>query len=137
VNASTSSAVLMVGVRDPGDGTAATPEPAVTVLDGPSPGARLLRPTDALDDAAGRALQRVAADVIACAPALIMVDLSAVGTVTADGVAALVVVAETAGEADIGLEVVAGDRMRATLGENDVHDLFELYETVDEALEAM
>jgi len=121
----------------PGGGTAATPEPAVTVLDGPSPGARLLRPTDALDDAAGRALQRVAADVIACAPALILVDLSAVGTVTADGVAALVVVAETDGEADIGLEVVAGERMRATLAENDVHDLFELYETVDEALEAM
>ena len=121
----------------PGGGTAATPEPAVTVLDGPSPGARLLRPTDALDDAAGRALQRVAADVIACAPALILVDLSAVGTVTADGVAALVVVAETAGEADIGLEVVAGERMRATLAENDVHDLFELYETVDEALEAI
>ena len=121
----------------PGGGTAATPEPAVTVLDGPSPGARLLRPTDALDDAAGRALQRVAADVIACAPALILVDLSAVGTVTADGVAALVVVAETAGEADIGLEVAAGARMRATLAENDVHDLFELYETVDEALEAM
>ena len=121
----------------PGGGTAATPEPAVTVLDGPSPGARLLRPTDALDDAAGRALQRVAADVIACAPALILVDLSAVGTVTADGVAALVVVAETAGEADIGLAVVAGDRMRAALAENDVHDLFELYETVDEALEAM
>ena len=121
----------------PGGGTAATPEPAVTVLDGPSPGARLLRPTDALDDAAGRALQRVAADVIACAPALILVDLSAVGTVTADGVAALVVVAETAGEADIGLEVVAGQRMRATLAENDVHDLFELYETVDEASEAI
>ena len=121
----------------PGGGTAATPEPAVTVLDGPSPGARLLRPTDALDDAAGRALQRVAADVIACAPALILVDLSAVGTVTADGVAALVVVAETAGEADIGLAVVARDRMRAALAENDVHDLFELYETVDEALEAM
>ena len=121
----------------PGGGTPAIPEPAVTVLDGPSPGARLLRPTDALDDAAGRALQRVAADVIACAPALILVDLSAVGTVTADGVAALVVVAETAGEADIGLEVVAGERMRATLAENDVHDLFELYETVDEALEAI
>jgi hypothetical protein len=33
--------------------------------------------------------------------------------------------------------VVAGDRMRATLGENDVHDLFELYETVDEAMGAM
>jgi hypothetical protein len=27
--------------------------------------------------------------------------------------------------------------MRAALAENDVHDLFELYETVDEALEAM
>jgi anti-anti-sigma regulatory factor len=121
----------------PGDGTAAAPEPAVTVLDGPSPGVRLLRPTDALDDAAGRALQRVAADVIACAPAFVLVDLSAVDTVTADGVAALVVVAETAGEADIGLAVVAGDRMRATFAENDVHDLFELYETVDEALEAM
>lgn len=80
-----------------GGGTAAAPEPAVTMLDGPSPGARLLRPTDALDDAAGRALQRVAADVIASAPAFVMVDLSAVDTVTADGVVALVVVAETAG----------------------------------------
>jgi len=120
-----------------GGGSAAAPEPAVTVLDGPQPGARLLRPTDALDDTAGRALQRVAADVLACAAPFVVVDLSAVDTVTADGVAALVVVAETAGEADIGLEVVAGARMRATLAENDVHDLFELYETVDEALEAM
>jgi anti-anti-sigma regulatory factor len=120
-----------------GSGSAAAPEPAVTVLDGRWPGARLLRPTDALDDSAGRALQRVAADVLACAPPFVLVDLSAVDTVTADGVAALVVVAETAGEADIGLAVVAGDRMRVALAENDVHDLFELYETVDEALEAM
>ena len=118
------------------DGSAAS-EPAVRVLDGPSPGALLLRPTNALDDAAGRALQRVAADVLACAPPFVLVDLSAVDTVTADGVAALVVVAETAGEADIGLAVVAGDRMRNALAENDVHDLFELYETVDEASEAM
>jgi len=120
-----------------GGGSAAAPEPAVTVLGGPAPGARLLRPTNALDDTAGRALQRVAADVLACAAPFVVVDLSAVDTVTADGVAALVVVAETAGEADIGLAVVAGDRMRAALAENDVHDLFELYETVDEALEAM
>ncbi len=118
-------------------GSAAAPEPAVTVLDGPVPGVRLLRPTDALDHTTGRVLQRVAVDVLACAPPFVLVDLSAVDTVTADGVAALVVVAETAGEADIGLAVVAGDRMRAALAENDVHDLFELYETVDEALEAM
>jgi anti-anti-sigma regulatory factor len=118
------------------DGSAAS-EPAVRVLDEPSPGALLLRPTNALDDAAGRALQRVAADVLASAPPFVLVDLSAVDTVTADGVAALVVVAETAGEADIGLAVVAGDRMRNALAENDVHDLFELYETVDEASEAM
>lgn len=118
------------------DGSAAS-EPAVRVLDGPSPGALLLRPTNALDDAAGRALQRVAADVLASVPPFVLVDLSAVDTVTADGVAALVVVAETAGEADIGLAVVAGDRMRKALAENDVHDLFELYETVDEASEAM
>ena len=117
------------------DGSAAS-EPAVRVLDGPSPGALLLRPTNALDDAAGRALQRVAAEVLASAPPFVLVDLSAVDTVTADGVAALVVVAETAGEADIGLAVVAGDRMRNALAENDVHDLFELYETVDEASEA-
>ncbi len=128
----------------PGGGSAAAPEPAVTVLGGPAPGARLLRPTNALDDTAGRALQRVAADVLASAADVlasaapfVVVDLSAVDTVTADGVAALIVVAETAGEADIGLAVVAGDRMRAALAENDVHDLFELYETVDEALEAM
>ena len=122
---------------DGAEGGGAAREPAVTVLDGRCPGARLLRPTDALDDSAGRALQRVAADVLACAPPFVLVDLSAVDTVTADGVAALVVVAETAGEADIGLAVVAGNRMRAALAENDVHDLFELYETVDEALEAM
>ena len=118
-------------------GSAVASEPAVRVLDGPSLGALLLRPTHALDDAAGRALQRVAAEVLASAPPFVLVDLSAVDTVTADGVAALVVVAETAGEADIGLAVVAGDRMRNALAENDVHDLFELYETVDEALEAM
>jgi hypothetical protein len=120
-----------------GGGGAAAPEPAVTVLDGPLPGVRQLRPTHALDDTAGRALQRVAVDVLACTPRFVLVDLSAVHTVTADGVAALVVVAETAGEADIGLAVVAGDRMRAALAENDVHDLFELYESVGEALEAM
>jgi anti-anti-sigma regulatory factor len=122
---------------DGAGGGAAAPEPAVTVLGGPAPGARLLRPTNARDDTAGRALQRVAADVLACAAPFVVVDLSAVDTVTADGVAALIVVAETAGEADIGLAVVAGGRMRAALAENDVHDLFELYETVDEALEAM
>jgi anti-anti-sigma regulatory factor len=119
-----------------GDGGAA-PEPAVTVLDGRRPGVRLLRPTTALDDTVGQALQRVAVDVLAATPPFVLVDLSAVDTVTADGVAALVVVAETAGEADVGLAVVAGDRMRAALAQNDVHDLFELYETVDEALEAM
>jgi anti-anti-sigma regulatory factor len=118
------------------DGSAAS-EPAVRVLDGPSPGALLLCPTDALDDAAGTALQRVAAEVLASAPPFVLVDLSAVDTVTADGVAALVVVAETAGEADIGLAVVAGNRMRNALAENDVYELFELYETVDEASEAM
>src|SRR6187401_1960606 len=114
-----------------GGSAAAAPEPAVTVLDGPVPGVRLLRPTDALDDTTGRVLQRVAVDVLASAPPFVLVDLSAVDTVTADGVAALVVVAETAGEADIGLVVVARDRMRAALADNDVHDLFELYETVD------
>ncbi len=91
-----------------GGGSAAAPEPAVTVLGGPAPGARLLRPTNGLDDTAGRALQRVAADVLACAAPVVVVDLSAIDTVTADGVAALIVVAETAGEADIGLAVVAG-----------------------------
>ena|SRR5690349_10343363 len=118
-------------------GSGAAPEPAVTMLDAPLPGARLLRAAGALDEAAGRALQRVAADILADAPPFVLVDLSAIDTVTADGVAALVAVAETAGEADIGLGVVAGDRMRAALAENDVHELFELYETVDEALEAM
>lgn len=120
-----------------GGGSAAAPDLAVTVLDGPLPGVRLLRPTDALDDTAGRALRRVAVDVLASTPPFVLVDLSAVDTVTADGVAALVGVAETAGEADIGLAVVAGERMRAALAENDVHELFELYESVDEALEAM
>jgi len=120
-----------------GGGSGAASDPTVTVLDGPSPGVRLLRPTKALDDTAGQALQRVAVDVLASTPPFVLVDLSAVDTVTADGVAALVAVAETAGEADIGLAVVAGDRMRAALAENDVHDLFDLYKTMDEALEAM
>ena len=121
-----------------GGGSGAVPEPTVTVLvDGPGPGARLLRPTGMLDEAAGRALQRVAAVVLAGAPRFVLVDLSEVDAVTADGVAALVHVAETAGEADIGLAVVTGDGPRAAFVEGGVHDLFELYETVDEALEAM
>lgn len=120
----------------PGDGIA-DPEAVVTVVDGPLPGARLLCPTGPLDDTAGRALLRVAADVLAAVPPFVLVDLSAVDTATADGIAALVVVAETAGETDIGLAVVAGDRVRDALAENDVHDLFELYETVDEAFQAM
>jgi len=59
-----------------GGGSAAAPEPAVTVLDGPLPGVRLLRPTDALDGTAGPALQRVAVDVLAGNPPFVLVELS-------------------------------------------------------------
>ena len=120
-----------------GGGSGAAPEPTVTVLDGPHPGARLLRQTGMLDEAAGRALQRLAAVVLAEAPPFVLVDLSEIDAVTADGVAALVHIAETAGEADIGLAVVTGDGPRAAFVEGGVHDLFELYETVDEALGVM
>lgn len=120
-----------------GTGGGAASEPTVTVLDGPSAGARLLRQKGMLDEAAGRALQRLAAVVLAGTPPFVLVDLSEIDAVTADGVAALVHIAETAGEADIGLAVVTGDGPRAAFVEGGVHDLFELYETVDEALEAM
>lgn len=119
----------------PGGGAAS--EPTLTVLGGPVPGVRLLRHEGTLDEDAGRALQRLAAVVLTETPPLIVVDLSGVDTVTAPGVAALVRVAESAGEADIGLAVVMGDWPRAVFVESDVLDLFELYETVDEALEAM
>jgi anti-anti-sigma regulatory factor len=120
-----------------GGGSSAASEPTVTVLDGPRSGARLLRPTGMLDEATGRALQRLAAAVLAEAPPFVLVDLSEIDAVTADGVAALVHIAEIAGEADIGLAVVTADGQRAAFAEGGVHDLFELYETVDEALEAM
>jgi anti-anti-sigma regulatory factor len=112
-------------------------EPTVAVLDERIPGARLLRQTGTLDEAAGRALQRLAAVVLAEAPPLVLVDLSQIDAVTADGVAALVHIAETAGLADIGLAVVTRDGSRAAFVECGVHDLFEQYETVDEALDAM
>ena len=56
----------------------AASEPTVTVLDGRIPGARLLRLVRALDEAAGQALQRVAADVLAGVPPFVLVDLSVV-----------------------------------------------------------
>jgi anti-anti-sigma regulatory factor len=93
--------------------------------------------TGVLDQAVGQALQRVAAEALAGVPPFVLLDLSAVDTVTADGVAALVGIAEEAGEADIGLGVVAGDGPRAAFVERGVLDLFELYVTVDEALEVM
>lgn len=120
-----------------GGGNGAAPSgPTVTVLGRPVPGARLLRHEGTLDEAGGRALRRLAAVVLTEAPPLVLVDLSAVDAVTVHGVAALVRVAESAGEADIGLAVVLGDRLRAALVESDVLDLFELYGTVDEALAA-
>ena len=119
------------------DGSGVAYEPMVTVLDGPLPGARHLNLVGALDEAAGQALQRVAADVLACVPPFVLVDLSVVDAITTEGVAALVVVAEKAGESDIGLAVVAGDGPRAAFVESGVEDLFELYATVDQALEAM
>jgi len=118
------------------DGNGAVSEPVVTVLDGPLPGARLLRLVGALDEAASQALRRVATDVLACVPPFVLVDLSVVDAVTTEGVAALVVVAEKAGETDIGLAVVAGDGPRAAFVESGVEDLFELYATVDQALKA-
>lgn len=121
------------GVGDSG----AASEPTVTVLDGPVPGARLLRQKGTLDETTGRALQRLAAVVLSETPPLVLVDLSAVDAVTVHGVAALVRIAESAGEADIGLAVVMGDGPRAAFVESDVLDLFELYETVDEALQAI
>lgn len=121
------------GVGDSG----AASEPTVTVLDGHVPGARLLRQKGTLDEAAGRALQRLAAVVLTESPPLVLVDLSAVDAVTVHGVAALVRVAESAGEADIGLAVVMGNGPRTAFVESDVLDLFELYETVDEALQAI
>jgi anti-sigma B factor antagonist len=118
------------------DGNGAASEPMVTVLGRPLPGVRLLRLAGALDEASGQELQRVAADVLACVPPFVLVDLSVVDAVTTEGVAALVVVAEKAGETDIGLAVVAGDGPRAAFVESGVEDLFELYATVDQALEA-
>jgi anti-anti-sigma regulatory factor len=120
-----------------GSGGGAASEPTVTVLDGVRPGARLLRPTGALGETGGRVLQRVAAAVLAGAPPFVVLDLSEVDAVTVDGVAALVHIAETAGEADIGLAVVTGEAPRAAFVEGGVHDLFDLYETVAEALKAM
>lgn len=120
-----------------GAGGGAASEPTVTVLDGHRSRARLLRQAGMLDEAGGRALQRLAAVVLAGAPPFVLVDLSEIDAVTTDGVAALVDIAETAGEADIGLAVVTGDGPRAAFVEGGVHDLFEQYETVDEALETM
>jgi anti-sigma B factor antagonist len=118
------------------DGDGAASEPVVSVLDGPLPGALLLRLAGVLDEAAGQALQRVAADLLACVPPFVLIDLSAVDAVTTEGVAALVVIAEEAGETDVGLAVVAGDGPRTAFVESGVEDLFELYATLDQALEA-
>jgi anti-sigma B factor antagonist len=86
---------------------------------------------------AAQVLKRTIADELARSPALLVVDLSGVARVDADGVDALASSAATAGESDISFGLVAprGSPIRDALAAAVLLELFEIFWSVDEAVE--
>lgn len=86
---------------------------------------------------AAEAVKRTIADELARSPALLVVDLSGVARVDADGVDALASSAATAGESDISFCLVAprASPIHDALAAAVLLELFEIFWSVDEAVE--
>lgn len=111
-------------------------EPMFEIVHEPRSGTRILRLTGDLDETAASKLRLLAGEFLSSAPRLVLVDLSTVTTMTTAGVEALVHIAESAGEDDIGLGLVTRVQVRAALVAEQVDELFELYDSLDDALDA-
>jgi anti-sigma B factor antagonist len=108
-----------------------------TSVEEAEPGTWILHVTGDVNRTTARGLQLAADELLSSTPRFILVDLSRVGAMTTHGVRALVQVAESAGEADIGLGLVAGSTVRAAFVAEQVDELFELYDTLGEGRDAL
>jgi anti-anti-sigma regulatory factor len=85
-----------------------------------------------------RTLERAALALLGSAPRFVVLDLSELVMLGRAGVAALVRVAERAGESDVGLcLVIAGEGVQQDLVAADALDLFEIHPSLDAAVRAM
>lgn len=84
------------------------------------------------------AMQRTVGDQLSSAPAQLIVDLSAVTSIDTIGVNALISAAGIAGEDDISFCLIdpGGNPIAAALGEAEMTDLFEVFATIFDALQA-
>ena len=104
----------------------------------PRPGVPCVHVQGGLAHATAPGLRECVVELLAAAPWGIVLDLRALTDLSPHGVAALVEIACLAGEADIGLYLVAADRpVVQALAAAGVRELFELHPSVDDALRAM
>ena len=122
---------------DPQRGGNETTEPIFAIDEARRPRTRIVRLTGVLDETVAPGLRRLADDVLSSTPRFVLLDLSTVSAVTSAGVRTLVHIAENAGRDDIGLGLVAGEEVRAAFVTEQVHELFELYDSLDDALDAL
>lgn len=90
-------------------------------------------------DATGHAtaaMQRTLSDELTRSPALLVVDLSEVQRIGAGAINTLALAAAIAGESDIAFCLDGhGGHVSAALAEAEVHELFEVFSSVNEAME--
>ena len=91
-----------------------------------------------LDHTSAPAVQKFVLEVLAISPWAVVLDLRALTDLAPDAVPALVDLASVAGDADIGLYLVATNPVVAdVLAAAGVHELFEIHPDIDSALRIM
>jgi hypothetical protein len=112
------------------------PGALVLSLDRLRRGARLVRMAGNLDEQARAGLLGLAGDQLSPSLDLLILDLTNVTALTPDDVSTLVRIAAQLGEANVGLGLVAADGVVGPeLDEAGVRSLFELHNSIDEALD--
>ena len=90
------------------------------------------------DHTSAPGVQKFVLEVLATSPWAVELDLRALTDVAPDAVPALVELAAVAGDADIGLYLIATDPVVAhVLAAAGVHQLFEIHPDIDSALRTM
>lgn len=113
-----------------------TPNALVFMLDHIRPGARLVRPLGDLDDRAGADLLALINNQLFQTMDLLILDLTELTTFAPEAVPIVVRIAMRLGRVDIGLCLVASDStIGSALEDAGVRCLFELYGSVDEAID--
>jgi hypothetical protein len=99
-------------------------------------GARLVRMAGNLDEQAREGLLGLAGDELSPSLDLLILDLTNVSALAPEDVSTLVRIAAQLGEANVGLGLVAADGVVGpVLDEAGVRSLFELNDSIDEALD--